>query len=572
MTNSNILKSNDAIAGHSPTQITQRSGPKKIEWEFHRSQITLLYRDENRTLKEVMAIMKQQDFCATERMYKDRMGKWGLLKNIKEHEALAILRVKAERDAIGKDTLVEKHDQAVEIDRFLRHVRRKGLQPVAESSVSVPNYISCRTPPSSTLSDEDGTGIVSGSAITLSPTTSHHINIKLALYEADKGWSESPEHLDGGEIQKTHMRYVLEHPTLNRTPEPPAVLRIPEQLFHNISSYYASSVQDGSWLIRNRDGATTCEVDDMYDPDQRNELQGHFAMAGNLKERGSLVEFRRVLSKAFGLAPGIIQRSHPRTLDRLFSPLLWLIHRGLIEVALLFCKYIRSLSISLTSIQHPWGRIFLLLGNLDEASLEQVLIKAWQCNNDALGRGLNPFSDAGLLTRLNHIHHVYGTYHYADETYDGQEADRLIWIIYDEYERASDKIATQIPTIMLSLGHSMLAQGKYEETENMGLEILSRARDEPRISVNLRVDAMVLTARAQNYQRKNDLAESSMREAIRTLTDRWGHACPLSTQYVNLLGSWLQEWGRDEDAAELKRVADLVIGLDETDREQCGIA
>lgn len=498
-------------------------------------------------------------------MYKDRMGKWGLLKNIKEHEAIAILRVKAERDAIGKDTLVEKHNQTVEIDRFLRHVRRKGLQPVAESSVSVPNYISCRTPPPSTLSDEDGAGIVSGSAITLSSTTNHHINIKLALYEAGKGWSESPEHLDGGGIQKTHMRYVLEHPTLNRTPEPPAVLRIPEQLFHNISSYYASSLHYGSWLIRNRDGATTCEVDDLCDPDQRNELQGHFSMAGNLKARGSPVEFRRVLSKAFGLVHGIIQRSHPRTLDRLFSSLLWLIHSGLIEVALLFRDYIRSLSISLTSIQHPWGRIFLLLGNLDEASLEQALIKAWQCNNDALDRGLNPFSDAGLLTRLNHIHHVY-------ETYDGQEAEQLLWIVYDEYERASDKTATQIPTIMLSLGHSMLAQGKYEETENMGLGILSRARDEPRISFNLRVDAMVLTARAQYYQRKNDLAESSMREAIRTLADIWGHACPLSTRYVNLLESWLREWGRDEDAAELKRVADLVIGLDETDREQCGIA
>ena len=65
MTNSNILKSNGAIAGHSSTQITQRSGPKKTEWEFHRSQITRLYRDENMTLKEVMAIMKQQDFCAT---------------------------------------------------------------------------------------------------------------------------------------------------------------------------------------------------------------------------------------------------------------------------------------------------------------------------------------------------------------------------------------------------------------------------------------------------------------------------------------------------------------------------
>ncbi|KAG4432828.1 hypothetical protein IFR05_011693 [Cadophora sp. M221] len=493
------------------------------------------------------------------------MKKWGLLKNIKEHEALAILRVKAKRDAIGRDTLVEKHNQTVEIERFLRHARRKGLQTVTETSVSVPDYISCRTPPPSTSSDENGTGIVSVSAITLSSATNHHINIKLAPYNPATEWSDETENLDGSGFLTTHIRHVLEHPTINRTPEPPAVLQIPEQLFYNISSYYAGSLHDGSWLIQTRDGATSCEVDNLYDSDQRNELQGYFSMAGNLKAHGSLVEFRRVLSQAFRLVQGIIQRSHPRTLDRLFSSLLWLIHSGLIEVALLFRDYIRSLSISLTSIQQPWGRIFLLLGNLDETSLEQALIKAWQCNNNALDRGLEPFSDSGLLTRLNHIHHVH-------ETYDGQEAERLLWIIYDEYERSSDKTATQIPTIMLSLGHSMLAQGKFEETENMGLEILSRAREEPRVSFNLRVDAMVLTARAQYYQRKNDLAESGMREAIRTLAGFWGHACPLSTRYVNLLESWLREWGRDDDAAELKRVADLVIGLDETDMEQCEIA
>ncbi|KAH7342653.1 hypothetical protein BKA65DRAFT_295241 [Rhexocercosporidium sp. MPI-PUGE-AT-0058] len=419
---------------------------------------------------------------------------------------------------------------------------------MAESPVSVPDYICCRTPPPSAPSNEED----------------HEMIIERSLSNQGTEWSDAPEFiLDRGENQWTRIHLMLNHPSIHRPPAPPAVLRIPEQLFHNINSYYASSLHDGSWITRNRDGATVCKVDNLYDPDQRNELQGHFSMAGNLKARGSLIEFRRVLSKAFRLVHSIIERSHPRTLDRLFSSLLWLVHSGLIEVALLFRDYIRSLSMSLTSTQQSWGSIFLLLGNLEEASLEQALIKAWQCNNDALDRGLDPFSDSGLLTRLNHIHHVH-------ETYDGQEAERLLWIIHGEYERTSDKAATQIPTIMLSLGHSMLAQGKYEETENMGLEILSRARDEPRISLNLRVDAMVLTARAQYYQGKNDTAESSLREAIRTLTDRWGDTCSLATRYVNLLESWLREWDRDEDAEELKRVADLAIGLDETDMERIG--
>ncbi|PVH89553.1 hypothetical protein DL98DRAFT_647299 [Cadophora sp. DSE1049] len=552
-----------------PCGTAQRSGPSKAQWECHRSQIIRLYRDENLKLKEVMVIMKQEGFVATGRMYKDRMKKWGLAKNIKEHEAIAILRIKSERDAAGKDTLIEKHNHTVEIGRCIRHTRRKGLGEAALSSASVPSYISCRTPPPESLSQA-----YNGESFevpTLSSITLHSEKESLLEAEAEAGIYESGVNwlgnsvpvFDGRKARTNRMSDFLEFSTIPQSPPPPPVLGIPEQLFRNISLYYVGSFHCGQWISRTRDGAAVFEVDSFYDPDQRNELQGDFYMAGNLKANGSLNEFRRVLSKAFRLVHGILQRSHPRTLDRLFSSMLWLLHNGLTEVALLLRDYIRSLSIRLTSVQQPWGRIFLLLGNLDEQSLEHVLINAWKCNNDALDRGLGSFSDAGLLTHLNHIHHVY-------ETYDGRRAEKLLWSLYDECERASNKTTTQIPTIMLSLGHSMLAQGKHDQTEDMALGILLRAQTEPRISFNLRVDAMVLAARAQYQQRRGRLAEKSMLDAIHMLTEEHGEGCPLATRYVNLLESWLREWGRTEDADELKKVADVVIGLDETDVEQNG--
>ncbi|KAK8019092.1 Clr5 domain-containing protein [Apiospora arundinis] len=57
------------------------------DWDRHRETITTLYWDENKTLKEVSRIMKEQhDFHATDRMFKMRFSAWGLQKNLKKQD------------------------------------------------------------------------------------------------------------------------------------------------------------------------------------------------------------------------------------------------------------------------------------------------------------------------------------------------------------------------------------------------------------------------------------------------------------------------------------------------------
>lgn len=45
--------------------IKHRAGPCKADWENHRAQITQLYRDEKKPLKDVVVIMKQHQFSAS---------------------------------------------------------------------------------------------------------------------------------------------------------------------------------------------------------------------------------------------------------------------------------------------------------------------------------------------------------------------------------------------------------------------------------------------------------------------------------------------------------------------------
>jgi hypothetical protein len=507
-------------------------------------------------------------------MYKERMKKWGLRKNIKEHEVIAILNIASERDADGKKTLIQKHNQVVDIERCLRHARRKGIQKIGQSPANVPAYISCTTPPPAPMLRlyDDDTHLVSdhydvsqplsASSVSLFWTPKLPENHEENIKDLDSEWSSASTPIFDEEIVQMTLKemssYFSDHQNIGRSPSPPKMLSVPEQLFYNIKTYYAGSFENGAWTLREKDSGTLSSLSGLVDPDHRNEFLGYCYMAVDLRKRGLLVEFRRVLSKAFSIVQDILQSNYPRTLDRLFESFLYLTHNGHLDVALLLRDHILGLATIFASNTHPWGRIFRLIGTLNEASLEQTIAKSWQCNNDALDDGLGPFSDLSLLARLNYIQNVHGAI-------DPIEEERRLRRLLKDCERLSDKPFIQIHTIMFSLGQNMLVQRRYSEAETAGLSILSHARKEPRISLDMRVDAISLAARGQYNQNKQNLAEKTIRDAIRMLVDERGKTGPLAIQYMNTLESWLREWGREKEADELKVAIDLVIGLDKTD-------
>ncbi|KAI8223099.1 hypothetical protein K4K54_006390 [Colletotrichum sp. SAR 10_86] len=95
-------------------------------WTCHQGVITRLYKDENRPLKEVKQIMETEYFFhATERMYKTRIKRWGLDKKFKEAEILALLKLKRDRDAVGKNTRFAIRNQDVDWGRVVHYLKRR---------------------------------------------------------------------------------------------------------------------------------------------------------------------------------------------------------------------------------------------------------------------------------------------------------------------------------------------------------------------------------------------------------------------------------------------------------------
>ncbi|KAI0119926.1 hypothetical protein GGR51DRAFT_1967 [Nemania sp. FL0031] len=120
-------------------------------WESHKEDIRRLYLDENRPLKEVMAIMRQRGFRATVRMYKSRFDKWGFSKNNSKREVVTMLQVQRQRNALGKRTTFQRNGREIAIDAYLK---RKGISQydLAEPGIaeSLPEHLRCITPPPET--------------------------------------------------------------------------------------------------------------------------------------------------------------------------------------------------------------------------------------------------------------------------------------------------------------------------------------------------------------------------------------------------------------------------------------
>ncbi|KAK1992757.1 hypothetical protein LX36DRAFT_752801 [Colletotrichum falcatum] len=121
-------------------------------WNCHRSIITRLYREENKSLKQVKQIMERDyNLFATERMFKTRIKSWGLDKKLKEAEVLRMLRLKRERDAAGKKSRFSIRDQEVDWERVAHYLSRRPdlrneSRNLHQDSMAARLDVVCRTP------------------------------------------------------------------------------------------------------------------------------------------------------------------------------------------------------------------------------------------------------------------------------------------------------------------------------------------------------------------------------------------------------------------------------------------
>ena len=295
----------------------------------------------------------------------------------------------------------------------------------------------------------------------------------------------------------------------------------------------------------------------------RNDLCNNFDSycftATMLKEKGLYVEFRRALSKASALVKEILRAEHPRTLACFLEVFIHLIQTNLPEVTSFLRNFIKDMSATVTTEGYPWGQICRLLGELDSESLNQAMAQAWKCTTDTFDNTLGTSHRLAVSVRLDYIKRVYGITDYLEEE---RHLRRLL-------AQFGGIPGHSTPRVMLNLAHNLNRQGRYDEAEKMAQEVRSLIQQYKIYAGRIveSIESLKIVSRSQFNKGKTLVAEQNMQEAIRMIVDQWGIQHSWVPEFMILLEGWLRSWGRDEDANQLRRKIERLIGKDEIDEQ-----
>jgi hypothetical protein len=336
-------------------------------------------------------------------------------------------------------------------------------------------------------------------------------------------------------------------PRVSYPPSPPRAFLISENLYHLITVYFDACCKrmlfDENELLLSRGGVKLRN-------DLCTDFDSYYFTATMLKEKGSYVEFRGVVSRASALVEPILRAEHPRTLACFLEVLIHLLQSGLPEVAVMLRSFIKDMSVSIHGKESVWSRIFQLLDGIHLEHLSHIMEQGWMCITDIFDRVLGPSHRLAVSVRLDYVKRIMITDHWQEE--------RVLRGILAQVESPPVHSA---PRVMLNLAHNLNRQGRHDEAGEVALEVSSMLQRHKMYAGRVAegVESLKVLSRSQFIQGQTEHAELSMRKAIQTIMDQWGRRHPWALEFMNVLEDWLRGWGRGEDANALRIEIERVI-------------
>ena len=541
-------------SNHEGIHVKQGPGPEV--WETYRPIIKRLYLDEEKTLKDVMAIMQREyDYKATIKMYKSRIKKWGLDKNCKANEMKAIARKKVERDAIGKTSSFRVRGRPIEVEQVLRHSKRKSYHSLENLVVrekfprpKTPSCIEVSTPGLSDASpSSDDARFVDSASITV--RKSQFIRDQTQSQQTPGSYGRkmdlahpSSDLLNGQLLHRNaSLRRLSFLGRISRSPEPPRDLLIPERLFSAIKILLQNCGDRDLWItdgngtlvprqtVRRR-GSCRYAIWEFWD---------YCLSAAHSLDNKLFVEARQLLSKACEKSKDVVEEGHSQTIGSILSIYLWFKQKGYTDAAIQVYKYTRSIMMMTPSSTGAFRHFIENLLLLDQ-NVEEVCFTAWKCNVDIFEQHLEPFHDTLLTSRLDYIE-VIGW------SISWQEAETFMWSLLKQLEQLCGKSDSRCCRVLQSLAYLLYNQNRFEEAEWVGHDAFQRA--DHLESRAWKLNALYIVSEAQYYQDKDDQAKDNLERCIDMATVSYGEQHPLNLKYLLRLEQWLSYWGQREEAS-----------------------
>ncbi|KAN0092365.1 hypothetical protein V8E51_018212 [Hyaloscypha variabilis] len=533
----------------------------RAEWNRFRPLIKRLYVDEEKTLKEVIAIMERDyGHRASIKMYKARIKKWNLDKKTKEAEAWALLRKKLQREAVGKESAFRVRGKTVTIDDVLRYFKRKGiLDPETQTRAAgppTPPAIECWTPV---------------------PSPNPELASVLEIEETGSNWFEFPgaeqigiqSFAPGSPLGSSMLGFLNVNQTrqilfsdpeiqsfeIPSSPLPPQSFLIPEKLFACITTYFRGAFDSGFFETNNA-GFLIRTADKTIKNSHPVDFYNLCYSGVDLMNLESYAEGRRFFSKASSLSKGLLRSQHPRTLENVFGSLIFVRNNGYNQVATLLQTHMQGTASLLLVDGHPWRQLFSQLAKIEEWQFEFVLIEAWRCICDTFTNSLGEFHPTALLSNVE-FQRLKST----------SSDPQILHNLLVRGEQELGEFDERVVDIQYNYGVSLYENDRYAEAREALEEVLVRCEGRERLKFRVAnsLDLIVECGYLLGCYEEND--EFRFREAIRELEAGYGKSDAALLTLKTYQERRLRWLGREAEAAELHAEWIEALGPDDIELE-----
>jgi hypothetical protein len=238
-------------------------------------------------------------------MYKAKLKSWGVSKNLKAREAVALLRAMEQRQAAGEHSQVVVRGETHDLEWMKSYIKRNRNRG---------RFAKMDLRETSATTDSVATLIICSSPSTPAPSL-----------------------------------------------ESPGSQRPAEELFRSISVYIDGAFAAGNWF-KGPDGLLrSCGGDIARHGPKLKDIWNRIDVASRLMGQSDKVDLVRLLEPGFANMVDVVREEYPRTIPFLVSCFEVLRNIGRTDLINTFLRYIPGLSGSLLGYQHPQTRIWTQL-------------------------------------------------------------------------------------------------------------------------------------------------------------------------------------------------------------------
>jgi len=233
---------------------------------------------------------------------------------------------------------------------------------------------------------------------------------------------------------------------------------------------------------------------------------------------------------------------------------------GLQRYADVLRHYFSDMATEILPAEDYWLQICKMLAEVDIDQLHCVIDTIWRLATDSFSNATNVFDYSAVLYRLTLIQGAYSRN-------DFMGAVKRAKTLLVDCETSYGSKHPSCLCILNNIAKTLIEGGKKHarEVETVTQDMLARIKGSrwPR-SQEYEIYALSASARAHYLMGNQHQAEANVRQSIRMIERRYGdEEDNWRLQHMIRLEGWLQEWGLEHDANELRREIDKLIGPDD---------